>query len=303
MDFLQIKYFCKVVETENMTQAAKQLFVPQPTISASLSRLEQELGTQLFDRYNNRIVLNEAGRAFYKRSLELLRLQEDIKNQISDIAGSPPMVISVAASIQEISSEIIAGFLRENPDFQFVQHQQDPKSVLKLLEYGEAVLAITHEPEKKSSQYCFEPLCREEVCVGMSREHPLANEKTLTMQQLAEETFIVSRPSYGEAGEFESHFSDIETEPKISIVANEKRLIISAVALGRGITLMSSMGLDPDNVLNSMGFVAIPLISKRPKRWIGLLWMKSHYFTRPQQMFKDYCKSYLEEVERKNSPD
>lgn len=65
MDLLQLKYFCAIVEEGHMTRAAARLSIAQPALSASLGRLEKELGVSLFDRVGRNIYLNECGQSFY----------------------------------------------------------------------------------------------------------------------------------------------------------------------------------------------------------------------------------------------
>lgn len=64
MELLQIKYFKVIAETENISKAAEQLYIAQPSLSQTLKRLEDELGTPLFDRTGKRITLNCAGKTF-----------------------------------------------------------------------------------------------------------------------------------------------------------------------------------------------------------------------------------------------
>jgi len=64
MELLQLRYFQKVAELENVTKAAKYFSVPQPSMSQAISRLERDLNIKLFERRNGKLFLNEKGRAF-----------------------------------------------------------------------------------------------------------------------------------------------------------------------------------------------------------------------------------------------
>ena len=64
MELNQLHYFVEVARCENITRAAKELFITQPALSRVILRLEQELGTPLFDRHSGRVTLNEHGKAF-----------------------------------------------------------------------------------------------------------------------------------------------------------------------------------------------------------------------------------------------
>ena len=64
MDLLQLQYFCTIAQYENITKAAKALFVSQPNLSTSLSRLEDDLGVKLFDRHRGKVSLMANGQLF-----------------------------------------------------------------------------------------------------------------------------------------------------------------------------------------------------------------------------------------------
>lgn len=289
-----MKYFCAVAELENMTEASKKLFVPQPTLSVSLSKLEQELGTNLFDRYNNRIMLNHAGKVFYERCLELLRAQSNIQQEMKEIADAPPKEITLVSTVQLLSTDIISCFLKEHPDYIFTQHLRDPQSMINLLKHGDADLAITSELGHLNSQFCYRPIINEQIYVVMNRRHPLSQHKQLTMLELKDESFCIHRPVQSEAGELDAHFMDMGSDPKIALIASESHLVLNAVALGVGITLVSSISMFSKEMDRYSDLAYIPLVKTNINRSIGLLWIKSHYFTRPQQEFRDYCISYLQ---------
>ena len=65
MEFLQLRYFYESAKNESFALTAKKHMVPTSSVSASVKRLENELGTKLFDRSSNRITLNEKGFVFF----------------------------------------------------------------------------------------------------------------------------------------------------------------------------------------------------------------------------------------------
>lgn len=64
MDLLQLQYFCTIARYENITKAAKAMFVSQPNLSTSLSRLEDDLGVKLFERRRGKVTLTKNGQLF-----------------------------------------------------------------------------------------------------------------------------------------------------------------------------------------------------------------------------------------------
>ena len=64
MELQQLRYFKIAAEAQNITRAAKTLYISQPALSASIGRLERDIGVQLFERHSNSIRLTEAGNCF-----------------------------------------------------------------------------------------------------------------------------------------------------------------------------------------------------------------------------------------------
>ena len=67
MELLQLRYFKEACESENFSAVANKYMVPQPSISKTIKKLENELGVQLFDRNGKKISLNGNGRYFYEK--------------------------------------------------------------------------------------------------------------------------------------------------------------------------------------------------------------------------------------------
>ena len=76
MPFSDLENFKVLAEKLNFTNAAKALFMSQPSLSKSIGRLEDRLGFSLFDRNTREVELTAAGRSFYKDTIELLDLYE-----------------------------------------------------------------------------------------------------------------------------------------------------------------------------------------------------------------------------------
>ena len=66
MDFKQLSYIVKVAECQNITKAAKELFISQPSLSQFLSKTEEELGVKLFDRSTNPLTLTYSGKNVWR---------------------------------------------------------------------------------------------------------------------------------------------------------------------------------------------------------------------------------------------
>ncbi len=80
MELAQLKYFKTIAECGTMSRAADVLHVSQPALSASMKKLENELGVNLFDRGKNSVVLNENGRAVLTYAERILALADEMRD-------------------------------------------------------------------------------------------------------------------------------------------------------------------------------------------------------------------------------
>ena len=183
MEFLQLQYFWDTARTENFAKTAEKYLVPPSSVSASVKRLERELGCLLFDRQSNRITLNENGKKL-QRSLgmifeELDFVRSELNNSVQDRATIRLLVRSIRSKI----TDAIIDYRKQHPNVCF-------ETVFDLEEgRSEAFdLIIDEHTDAYAERKRFE-LCSLRVRVRASAESPLCG-RTLTMEQLRNQPFI-----------------------------------------------------------------------------------------------------------------
>ena len=82
MKLTQLEYFCVAARYHNITKAAKELFVTQPSVSNAIKSLEEEFGVNLFYRHNNKLTLTPEGEKFYKSAEELLAHADAVTSEL-----------------------------------------------------------------------------------------------------------------------------------------------------------------------------------------------------------------------------
>ena len=96
MDLASLRYFKAVAETQNMSKAAKNLFVSQSALSKSIRTLENELGGSLFQRTGKNLVLNDGGRILLRYANEILNQYSLMETELSDCFGRESTTVSVS---------------------------------------------------------------------------------------------------------------------------------------------------------------------------------------------------------------
>ena len=117
MEIRQLRYFLKVAETLNFSEAARKLFITQSTLSQQISHLEQEIGLPLFERNSHEVYLTEAGkelRPYAQNAVNSADACIDHMNDLKEMLGGE-LNIGVTYSFSNIMAETLVAFLRAYP--------------------------------------------------------------------------------------------------------------------------------------------------------------------------------------------
>ena len=122
LDMRLVNYFLTVAREQNMTRAATELHISQPTLSAQIARLEKQLGYKLFNRTNKSTLLTEEGILFRAKASELMELMNKVENEFSisegDIAGD--IYFGAAEThVMDYVSSIFREIQIEHPNIRF----------------------------------------------------------------------------------------------------------------------------------------------------------------------------------------
>lgn len=142
MDFKQLRSFVAVADCGSFTQAAAQLYTSQPTVSAHIRQLEEELQQRLFLRTTKSLSITPHGRELYDYAVQVLSLQDRL------LAGWRQAEHVVSLGVSTIPSayllpDLLARFSVLHPDITFDIHQSDSSGVLRALRTGRFDLGLT----------------------------------------------------------------------------------------------------------------------------------------------------------------
>ena len=98
--FRSMDYVYEVYKEKSFTVAAKNLYISQPALSAAIKKVEQKIGTELFDRNSNPIALTDAGRAYIKAVEKIYCVQKDFVYELNDLDQSKTGYLSVSAETE-----------------------------------------------------------------------------------------------------------------------------------------------------------------------------------------------------------
>jgi DNA-binding transcriptional LysR family regulator len=150
MDIRQLRYFLAVVDQGTVHRAAEHLYVAQPSVSHSLRRLEEELGTELFMRRGRGLVLSSAGQALVDPARELVRLLDVARATVESVDGLRGGRLTIASMPSQAVSPLtrmVTEFVARYPDVEVAVAASDrPEDIREALRTGTAELGILASP-------------------------------------------------------------------------------------------------------------------------------------------------------------
>ena len=197
MDFGQLRQLVAIADEVTMSAAADVLRMPQPTLSRSIRRLEDDFGFALFDRVGRKVTLNDAGRTAVEWARQLLRDEQLMREAVETSARQTQMlrVGTVApAPLWRLTALLVERFPRET----LTSRMLDQQGIIHMVSNGTLDLGIIEAniPSAKPKalrdaglRSC--PLMVEELSIILPPSHPLAAYKSLTAAQLDRETFLI----------------------------------------------------------------------------------------------------------------
>lgn len=214
MELNQLHYFVAVAQCENITKAAKELFITQPALSRVILRLEQELGTPLFDRHSGRVTLNTHGRAFLRYVEPALESINAGVHAVIDELGGREIVIHNYLTA-DLFKSIVERCQAELPDITFsIKNIGDNADDEMLLKTRPDIVML---PTKDFHNYVFPVSYMERWCVIYNCKyqfHTPFDGTQLTLRQLVEEPIVFSGSKLDR--EFaEQIFRQVGLSPKI----------------------------------------------------------------------------------------
>lgn len=207
----ELLYIKTVADEKSISRAAKKLFIAQPSLSQYVKRIEDNLGTLLFNRTPSGLTLTYAGEKYYHMALQILKMYENFELEISDINNMKTGRIHIGITSHlgtVVLPEILPDFIQKYPSVEITITEETSERLETLLSEGKVDFIITHAPkipENPLLEYHF--LSRDHFLIVTGTDSPLRflaetpsfDDESLfpclDIRHLAKESFIMLPPS------------------------------------------------------------------------------------------------------------
>jgi DNA-binding transcriptional LysR family regulator len=270
MELYQLRHFVAVVETSSFTKGAERCAVSQPAISASIAKLESEVGTQLLVRQKKQVVATAAGKRLFDTAVSVLHACSAVKADLKQKDRSRALRIGVVETLPAaLVSSLVKSFRRER-DIAIEVWDGNEQDLNARLGDGrlDAALTIFRSDEKISAELQSRALFSERSMLLVPTGHRLAGRPAVRLNDLAGEAFI-SRPRCENYSKTSKLFAALGVRPRVVYRTDQDARALELIGAGIGVAIMPASFESPDTE-------AIPVEDLPLHRTIGLRWAREN---------------------------
>lgn len=263
MELRHIKYFLKLAEELSFVRAAEKLFISQPPLSRQIKELETEIGAQLFERNNKRVMLTEAGKFYEKEMQEVLKNIERINiktKKISENQSGEFRIAYVSSTFSGDISTLIQYLSEQFPYVNFRLYELPTVKQIKALEEFKIDLGIVRAPlysPKIETELWF----KDSFSLVFNKNlYSIQSEEEI--EKLSEATFVFFNKEYSPQYYYNlleicAHFG---FAPRVVHESNNVSSIIQLVKNGLGVSIVPTTILKSHNY-PEIGYIKIQSVN------------------------------------------
>lgn len=243
MRIRQLRCFVVLAEELNFTRAARRLNMSQPPLSTQIQALEREVGAELFTRTSRKVALTLAGTALVLHARSILAQYDRSMLEIREIAAGRSGVLEIGATgsiLRGGLADLMAQFRLRHPRITLRVHEQSPATQITEVIAHRTDVSFNRSPAR-DDELSFELAWREEMVALLPRNHRLAEQSSVAIEDLRHDDHVVLNP---DSSEFATHIMSFLVaagcRPKVSQQVVDAQSIPSLIVAGFGVSIVPS---------------------------------------------------------------
>ncbi|MDH2364173.1 MULTISPECIES: LysR family transcriptional regulator [Priestia] len=287
MELLQLKYFQTVAYTEHISKAAKQLNIAQPSLSLTIKRLEDELGTALFERKGRNIKLSSSGEILLKHVNRIFTEIENARMEIQSEEYQTSNTIRISISNSRFLSGLISEFICRFPETKIQQGIGVKSQIMTSLKKGEIDLGIAGHPiQDEEIETCV--LVNEDIVLVLPSNHKHVGKSELGLREVANEPFI-SLANNEEYSTFTKELCKNAGFIPKNIFEVDSHLLVEIIKVNQGVALL------PISICKQLKLNYTKIADFSPSYTVSLSWVRNKLLPSSVKNFRDFIISYFKD--------
>lgn len=295
MEFKQLEAFVAVVDYGSFSEAARKLYLTQPTISAHVRSLEEELHTKLIIRTTKKTTITTKGYQLYDSAVRMLEIRN---NLLENFTGVQKHMIDLAASTIPSSyllPEILASYGKSHPDTYFHSLQADSAESINRVLDGTVDLALVGQNTREES-CVFLPFCQDEMVIAtpVTRHYlELQQRESVTFEDFIKDPIIIREKGSGTKKEMDIFLEKIGvTSSDLNVIArmNDLESIKKSIVNGLGISILSARSAI--DLQKTKQILLFPLEESAHKRTFYIVYSKNRILKPHVRQFIHFVRDF-----------
>lgn len=244
----QLKVFEAAARHSSFTRAAEELFLTQPTVSMQIKQLTKSVGLPLFEQVGKRIFLTEAGRELFATCRQIFETIAQFEMTVANLKGlkQGQLRLAVITTAKYFIPRLLGPFCQLYPGIEISLQVTNHERILeRMVNNMDDLYIMSQVPESLDVNY--EPFLDNPLVVFAPANHPLTQEKNLSIHRLTNEPFIMREPGSGTRQAVQELFDTHGIKVKVKLELGSNEAIKQAIAGGLGISVLSRHTLMPDS--------------------------------------------------------
>lgn len=236
----QLNVFESVARQLSFTRAAEELHLSQPAVSMQVRQLEEAVGLPLFEQIGKKIYLTGAGQELHRYSREIIQKLAEAESVLAEMKGMQRgrLVVSMVSNANYFIPRLLSVFCQRHPGITVNLDVANREKLLKQLADNEMDIGIMGQPPEEA-ELMAESFLENPLVVIAAPSHPLAREKSIPVERLEGETFLLREKGSGTRIAMERIFAQHGIAPPQGMEMSTTEAVKQAVAAGMGLAVVS----------------------------------------------------------------
>lgn len=299
MDFDQLHTFLEIVRLKSFSKAAQTCYRTQPAISAQIRQLEQELKTELFERFGSRISLTTAGKLFGEYAQQILDLRRRAQDAIHELELIPRGALVIAANEATciyVLPEVFSEYKKQFPAVQLQVNRSYGARVVEAVMENIADFGLTQLPVVEKRVQIVD-IYKDEIRAIMPAGHPLTARSSITCEDLA--PFPLLLPKSGATRtRLDAWLEPVESEIQVSMELDSTEMMKRFVMAGLGISFLAASNCQEEIAAGKLR--AASLKPETMGRRLGLIYRKDKALSKAALGFIQVVLAHFGDYRLKN---
>ena len=284
MDYDQLASFLEVAKLQSFSRAAEKIYRTQPAVSAQVRLLEQECGEKLFDRSGKKVLLTPAGEILQRYAQQIIELNKEALQAIAELNQTARGKLHLGANEATclyVLPKTFARFRELYPLVQISIYRNFSHKILQKVQEGAIELGIVTLPQNANNMEVI-PVFRDEMQVIVPASHPLAPNRSATVEEIANFPLILPKTGHTRVvldRLLRAYREHLQVSMELASVETIKKF----VGAGLGISIVSRAYAQPEVAAGLVKL--IPLEGLKLYRELGLIYRRDRYLSLPAKVF------------------